>query len=143
MFAKLKEKFSGSVNKYSGRKDFLEAVCAACALIAAADGEVEDEEVTQTVKGIASNPNLSGSFSSREIEATAEAMLKRAQGGRVGRAGLFKEIEDIASDHDMAETVLLTALDVADSDGQVEPQEKEVLSKIAQKLGLNLASYDV
>lgn len=142
MFAKLKEKFSGSVNKYSGRKDFLEAVCAACALVSAADGEVEDEEVAQTIKGIASNPNLAGAFSSREIEATAEAMLKRAQGGRVGRAGLFKEIEDIAADHDMAETVLLTALDVADSDGQVEPQEKEVLNKIAQKLGLNMANYD-
>lgn len=143
MFAKLKEKFAGSVNKYSGRKDFLEAVCAACALVAAADGDLEDSEIEQTVKGIASNPNLAGSFSTREIEATAEAMMKRAQAGRVGRSGLYKEIEDIKADHDMAETVLLTAMDVADSDGQVEPQEKAVLAEIAKRLSLNFANYDV
>jgi tellurite resistance protein len=141
VFNKLKNAFSGSVNKYSGKKDFLEAVCAACALVSAADGELEDAEIVQTVKGIASNPALAGAFSSREIEQTADAMCKRAQGGRVGRAGLFKELEDIASDKDMAETVLLTALDVADSDGEMEPAEKAVLEKIAQTFGLNLASY--
>lgn len=142
MFNKLKNAFSGSVNKYSGRKDFLEAVCAACALVSAADGELEDAEIAQTVKGISSNPALAGAFSSREIEQTADAMCKRAQGGRVGRAGLYKELEDIASDKEMAETVLLTALDVADSDGQIEPEEKKVLEKIAQTFGLNLANYD-
>lgn len=142
MFGKLKNAFAGSVNKYSGNKDFLEAVCAACALVAAADGELEDAEIAQTIKGIASNPALAGAFPTREIEQTADAMCKRAQGGRVGRAGLYKELEDIANDKDKAETVLLTALDVADSDGQVEPEEKKVLEKIAQTFGLNLANYD-
>jgi tellurite resistance protein len=142
MFGKFKSKFTGSVNKFSGNKDFLEAVCAACALVAAADGELEDAEIAQTIKGIASNPALAGAFPAREIEQTADAMCKRAQGGRVGRAGLYKELEDIAADKDKAETVLLTALDVADSDGQVEPEEKKVLEKIAQTFGLNLANYD-
>lgn len=141
MFNKLKNAFAGKVNKYSGKKDFLEAVCAACALVAAADGELEDAEIAQTIKGIQSNPELAGAFPSREIEQTADQMLKRAQGGRVGRNGLFKELEDIASDKDMSETVLLTALDVADSDGEMEPAEKAVLEKIAQTFGLNLASY--
>lgn len=141
MFNKLKNAFAGKVNKYSGKKDFLEAVCAACALVSAADGELEDAEIVQTIKGISSNPQLAGAFPSREIEQTADAMCKRAQGGRVGRAGLFKELEDIASDKEMAETVLLTALDVADSDGQIEPEEQKVLEKIAQTFGLSLASY--
>jgi tellurite resistance protein TerB len=141
VFNKLKNAFAGKVNKYSGKKDFLEAVCAACALVAAADGDLEDAEIAQTIKGIQSNPELAGAFPSREIEQTADQMLKRAQGGRVGRNGLFKELEDIASDKDMAETVLLTALDVADSDGEMEPAEKAVLEKIAQTFGLNLASY--
>ncbi|NTF35535.1 tellurite resistance TerB family protein [Agrobacterium rubi] len=142
MFAKIKEKLSGSVNKYSGRKDFLEAVCAASALVAAADGDVSDAEVNQTIKAITSNAQLSGAFNTRDIETTADAMLKRAQGGRVGRAGLFKEIEDIKADHDMAETVLLSALDVADHGG-IDDKEKEVLGKIASALGLTLANYDV
>ena len=142
MFAKLKEKLSGSVNKYSGRKDFLEAVCAASALVAAADGDVSDAEVDKTVKAITSNAQLSAAFKTAEIERTADAMLKRAQGGRVGRAGLYKEIEDIKADHDMGETVLLSALDVADHGG-IDAKEREVLAKIASTLGLNLANYDV
>lgn len=142
MFGALKAKLSGGVNKFSGRKDFLEAVCAACALVAAADGDVSDAEVDQTVKAITSNAALAAAFKGNEIERTADAMLKRAQGGRVGRSGLYKEIEDAANDHDMAETVLLSALDVADHGG-IDANEKEVLSKVAQKLGLNLSSYDV
>lgn len=142
MFAALKAKLSGGVNKYSGRNDFLEAVCAASALVAAADGNVSDAEVDQTIKAITSNANLSANFRTQEIERTADAMLKRAQGGRVGRSGLFKEIEDVAPDHEMAETVLLSALDVADHGG-IDEKEKAVLGSIAQRLGLNIANYDV
>jgi tellurite resistance protein TerB len=142
MFSALKAKLSGGVNKYSGRNDFLEAVCAASALVAAADGDVSDAEVDQTIKAITSNANLSANFRTQEIERTADAMLKRAQGGRVGRSGLFKEIEDVAADHDMAETVLLSALDVADHGG-IDEKEKAVLASIAQRLGLNITNYDV
>ncbi|MFN6983449.1 MAG: TerB, partial [Rhizobium oryzihabitans] len=60
--------------------------------------------------------------------------------GRVGKAGLFKEIEDIKADHDMSETVLLVALDVADSGG-ISDDEKAVLAKIASTVGLDLAKY--
>lgn len=142
MFASIKAKLSGGVNKYSGRKDFLEAVCAASALVAAADGDVSDAEVDQTVKAVSSNASLSAAFKPSEIERTADAMLKRAQGGRVGRSGLYKELEDIANDHEMSETVLLSALDVADHGG-IDDKEKAVLAQIAQRLGLNIANYDV
>jgi tellurite resistance protein TerB len=142
MFAALKSKLTGSVNKFSGRKDFLEAVCAASALVAASDGDISDQEVEQTVKAVSSNASLAAAFKASEIERTADAMLKRAQGGRVGRAGLYKELEDIANDNEMAETVLLSALDVADKGG-ISAEEKGVLAKIAQTLGLNLANYDV
>lgn len=138
-----KSKFGGAVNKYSGRKDFLEAVCASCALIAAADGDVSDAEVEKTVKVIASNPKLSGSFASREIELSADAMLKRAQAGRSGRVGLYKEIDDIASDPEMAETVYVAALDVAESSGGIDEKEKAVLLNIAQRLKIDTKQYDV
>jgi len=140
MFAKLKERFTGTVSKFSGRKDFLEAVCAAAALVASADGTVSDEEINATIKSITSNAALSGAFSSREIETTAERMLQRANGGRVGRNGLYKEIEDIRADTEMCETVLLTALDVADSGG-IDDKEKAILGEIAKRLGLSLEKY--
>lgn len=142
MFAKLKEKFTGNVNKFSGRKDFLEAVCAASALVAAADGDISDAEVDAAIKAVASNASLAAAFPQREIEQVADAMLKRAQGGRVGRSGLYKEIGDIRSDAEMAEVALLSALDVADNGG-IDEKERAVLARIASELGLNLANYDV
>lgn len=143
MLSKLKERFTGTVNKYSGNKDFLEAVCAASALIAAADGEVEDSEVAQIIKSITANPKLSGSFDARQIETTAETMIRRAQSGRAARLGLYAEIGDISKDIEMAETVVGIAYDIAEADGEIEPQEKLVIEKIAQQLKVDLKKFDV
>ncbi len=137
ILGKLTEKIQGLVAKFSGRKDFLEAVCAATALVASADGEVSDSEIAATTKSIMSNPVLTKAFKVKDIEVCIDTMLKRAQSGRAGRAGLYREIEDIRSDAVMAETVYLTAVDISEADGKVEAREKEVLHQIATKLSVN------
>ena len=134
--------FTGSVAKVSGKKDFLEAVCAAAALIAVADGEIEDDEVKATTKAIVANKALAG-FDSRTIEATAQSMFDRASQGRVGKVGLWKEIDDVSSDADMCEAVYVTALDISESDGEIEPAEKAILDKLAQTLKIDPKKYDV
>lgn len=139
MFGKLfGKKAEAAVQKFSGRTDFLEAVCAAAALIAAADGEIEDSEVKSTVKAVKANKSLAGGFDQGTIEACINKMLDRASGGRVGRMGLWAEISEVASDADMAEAVVLTALDVAESDGEVEPEEQKVLERLAKDLSIDL-----
>lgn len=144
MFAALKNKLTGSVAKLNGNTDFLEAACAAVALISAADGDVSDAEIEAGVKAVVSNAILAGAFSSSQIERTAEAMLKRAQGGRVGRAGLYKEIDEARAkdgeSNELSETILLTALDVADQGG-IDEAETKVLEQIAQRLKLDLKKY--
>lgn len=141
IFDKLKSTLTGGVNKFSGRKDFLEAVCAGAALVAAADGDISDDEIDAATKAVSSNRNLSAAFPSREIETTMETMLKRAQGGRVGRNGLYVEIEEITSDAEAAETVLATVLDVAEADGSISDQERAVVDRIANKLRLDVKNY--
>ena len=141
MFAKLKSLVEGSANKFVRNKDYLEAVLAAAALIAVADGEIEEKEELAIIKAIGANATLSAAWSSREIEAMAQKMLDRAKGGRMGQNGLYQEIEDVAKNPDMAEAVLLMALDVSEGDGEIEPQEKVVLEKLAGRLGLNLSKY--
>lgn len=141
--AGLKEKLSGSIKKISGRTDFLEAVCASCALVASADGEISDSEIKMTTDIIKNNPTLSSAFKATQIEKCADTMLKRAQGGRSGRFGLYKEIEEISADASMAEIVYLAALDVAEADGKFEASEKKVLKEIANKLGINEAAMMV
>ena len=143
MFGKLKNKLGKAARKFDGRIDFLEAVCASCALVAAADGEVSDEEVKATINAIKANAVLAEGFKQKIIEQTADKMLKRAQSGRTGRLGLYKEIEDIDANEEMAEVVYLAALDIAESDGAIEGEEKNVLDKIAQRLGVNPANLEV
>ena len=139
MFGKLfGKKAEAAVQKFSGRTDFLESVCAAAALVAAADGEIEDTEVKATVKAVKANKSLAGGFDQGTIEATINKMLDRAGGGRVGRAGLWDEIREIAKDPEMAQAVVLTALDVAEGDGEIEPEEKVVLDRLAKELSVDL-----
>lgn len=143
MFSDWKAKLSGGLKKVSGKKDFLEAVCAAAALTAAADGEITDAEIATATKVVGSNPTLTAAFKTNEIERTTDTMLKRAQAGRTGRMGLYKEIEQVASSPDMAETVYLCALDIAETDGNVGPEEKKVLAEIAKRLGVNQNAMNV
>jgi tellurite resistance protein TerB len=142
MFKGLKEKLSGSAKRMSGRTDLLEAVCAGAALVAAADGDIDDAEVEATIKAVTANETLNTAFAANAINGCIERMLDRANGGRVGKLGLYKEIEDVAGNAEEGEIVLLTAMDIADADGSVDPSEKAVLEKIASKLGLKLSNYD-
>jgi tellurite resistance protein TerB len=138
MLGFLKNALGSKVSKFSGQTDFLEAVCASCALVAAADNDISDAEVASVMKTIAANPALQGGFSPREIEQCAETMLKRAQGGRMGKMGLYREIEQAASDPDKAEAIILAALDVAESDGDIGPEEMAVLVKIGEKVRVDV-----
>ncbi len=133
------KKAEAAVQKFSGRTDFLEAVCAGAALIAAADGEIEDSEVDATVKAVMANKALATGFDKLTIDKTINAMLDRAGGGRVGRNELRKEVLEIAKDPEMAEAVILTALDVAEADGEIEPAEQKALEALAKDLGVDLA----
>lgn len=143
LLKKWKEKLTGSIKKLSGRKDFLEAVCAACALVAAADGEISDDEIKAATKSVSSNPTLTSAFKPGDIDKTIDSMLKRAGSGRTGRMGLYKEIEDLAGDLEMGEMVYLVALDVAEGGGSIGDKEKEVLTNIAKKFGINEKAMQV
>lgn len=138
---KAKKDVSKSMAKFSGRTDFLEAVCASCALVATADGSVSSDEKKNAIKVVSTNPQLAAAFKTQEIEKTLDTMLTRAEAGRTGRMGLYKEIDQISVDDEMKETVYLTALDIAETDKNVGDQEREVLTQLAKRLGLNPDNY--
>lgn len=140
MLKMFKDALGSKAQKFSGKTDFLEAVCAASALVAAADGDISDDELKSAMSAVKANAILSAGFDVRTIETTMDKMCSRAV-GRVGKAGLKQEIREAASrDPDMGETVLLVALDVADSGG-ISDAETKVLTEIAQEVGLDLQRY--
>jgi tellurite resistance protein len=141
MFAQLKQRLSGAMNKVAGNKDFLEGVCAACALVAAADGTVDDSEIQIAVANVTGNATLNGSFTKQEIAMTMESMLKRT-GTRTGKLGLYTEIGEATAKIGAGEVIYLAALDVAEADGTIDDEEQAVLTKIAERCGVDRGALE-
>lgn len=143
MFGALKKAFGAGAREvqanYSQNKDYLEAVCAASALVAFADGELEEVEKSKVISLLSNHSTLGKMYDRPTIENTAEVMFKRAKDSS-GRQSLARELDDIkgrADGKQMAEDVYLIAVDVSAADGEVEPEEKVVLEKIAKRLGVD------
>jgi tellurite resistance protein TerB len=129
---------------YSQNKDYLEAVCAASALVAMADGELEDSEKSKVISLLSSHATLGKMYDRATIEATADTMFKRSKDSS-GRQSLARELDDIKGRADamqMAEDVYLIAVDVSMADGQMEDEEKAVLVKIAARLGVDPSKFE-
>lgn len=143
MFGKLKERLSGGAKKLQGKTDLLEGICAMCALVAAADGEIEDSEVGAALEALTSHTLIGAAFGSSEIERAFDAQLKRANGGHAGKLALKREIEEMKAKNasDELEMAFMIALDVSLSDGEMEPEERVVLEDLGKRLGLSLSSY--
>lgn len=142
MLKNLLAKATGAKERLSGRTDLLEAVCASAAWVAAADGSIEDYEIESCMDAVTNHEILGTAFSSSQISACVDSMLKRAGGGRAGVHGLQKEIKDVVNEtEENRELILLIALDVADNDG-IEDKERIVLEKISGLLGLKLSDYE-
>lgn len=147
MFGGLKRAFGAGAREvaadYSKNRDYLEAVCAAAALVAFADGDLEDTERSKVIKLVTGHPTLGKMYQQTVIENTIDEMFKRAKDG-AGRQQLARELNDIKGRPEgaqMAEDVYLIAADVAAADGEVEQKEEEVLKKIATLLGVDPSKF--
>lgn len=130
--------------EYGQNKDFLEGVCAAAALVSAADGEIEDAERTKVIAVISGHKTLGAIYSQNDIQTVADEMFKRAKDGS-GRIQLARELDDVRSKPNgrhMAEDIYAIARDIASADGEVEPKEQEVLAKIASRLQVDPKAFD-
>lgn len=136
-FDRFKSVATSGANRLSGNADFLEAVCAASALVAAADGSVDDGEVVQVIESVQNNPTLSAAYSAGQIE---DEMLKQVKKTKTpsGRVGLARELSDVAGkDAALRQDVFLVAADVAYADGSVSAPEQAALDRIATALGVD------
>ncbi|WP_064702640.1 tellurite resistance TerB family protein [Halomonas caseinilytica] len=121
-------------------RDLMEAIVGGCLLIAAADGEIEQEETDKLDQLLRSNQRLQG-FGG-EITQTIQRFRDQLEAGfQVGRLQILREIGDIASDREHAEEVLVNMITIAGSDGEFEDEEVVVIKEVAGKLGLNPTDY--
>jgi len=141
VFNNLRKSADKALNpEYAKNKDFLEAACALCASVAAADGNIEESERDATVTILTTHPKLGTLYSTQEIKSCAETMFSRAV-TNMGRLSLQRELDDIkGKGQDMAQDVYMIALDVAGADGNVGEDEEKVLERFATRLGVDVRS---
>jgi tellurite resistance protein TerB len=59
-----------------------------------------------------------------------------------GKQSLARQLDDIKGNSQMCEDVYLIAADIANSDGELEPAEKETLAKIAKRLNVDVSKFE-
>jgi tellurite resistance protein TerB len=137
MFSKLAGKLFRGAKKVENR-DLMEAIVGGGLLVAAADGEIEKDELNKLEKLIAGNENLK--HFGADIGKTIRRFSDLLEGDfLVGRSKILREIRDIAGNDDHVEDVVLNVLAIAKADGEVEPEERKVIEEIARELGYRLS----
>jgi tellurite resistance protein len=123
--------------------DILEAYCAGAALMATADGQVEDSEKGKAIRIISAAKDLKGLFGNDVIERTFDAFCKKAVDS-AGRQDLIEEFEDLKRQPDsqkMRDRIFLVCKDIAKADGEIEPPEQKRLDVIARLLDVDQAKF--
>lgn len=121
-----------AINAFSGNRDFLEGMAAGCALTAAAEGGIDDQEYDATLLVIKSNSAIAAGFGISEIESVFGRMAPKTA-TRSGKAELKEEIRQVIERDKtgkMGQAIVLACLDVADSGG-IGAEEEKVMREIA------------
>jgi len=119
--------------------DFRDAVLSICAMVAAADGVIAQEERDKVKRLIMSNEALSN-FTPSDLGKQFEAYIPKALDD-FGILDLEKIVGKLRGKADEADMAVKIGIIIANSDGDFAASEKKVMVAIIKKLGLNAADY--
>lgn len=140
-FDKAKEFAAGAKTQVArfNNATFKEATMAVCALMAAADGEVEPKEIESTAQLIAGNDMLSV-FPPSELEATFKKFCGMAT-QPFQRIELVGYVRKLKGNVEQSHLAIGVALVIANADGQFEPAEQRVVGELCGVLDLPASEY--
>lgn len=139
MFGKKVNEGKAEMAKVQNR-DLMQAIVGGALLVAYADGECEDADLAKLDKTISALPELQH-FGS-EISDTINTFRQQFDTGfRIGRQKAMKEIEDLKASPDEKMLCFNVMVTIAESDGEIEPEEVRVLKEVASMLGINLRDF--
>lgn len=145
----LKSAFTSGVKElnkeYGKTNDFLNGVCASCALIAFADGTCEDSEKKKAMDVLTGHTQLSAIYQRAQIENALNSALSHAQTAS-GKQELARQLDAVLSvpnGQQMAEDVYLVAVDVASANSHhsIGEDEQRVLDKLANRLKVDPSKF--
>lgn len=120
-------------------KDLVEAVVSGSLLVAFADGNCDDSEISALESILASDEQFD-SWRSEIPGLISKYAGKFSAGYKLGKLSALREIGDLKSTQKDAELALVCIITVAEQGG-IDDKEKAVLNEIAVALGLRLDTY--
>lgn len=124
------DKLSGGPDE--GPLNKQEAFAAVMLAVSAADGNVSDEEVEDVV-GRFTRMRLFSDMGTSQLTAMTGRLFRLLKKG--GSEELIRRGAPVLP-HDLRETAFAVAVDMAFSDGSVEEEEKRLIERLQQELGL-------
>jgi tellurite resistance protein TerB len=139
---KARATLSTEVGKFKNRS-FMEATAAACAMIAAADGEVSPAEKMKMSGFINNSPELKVFKLSDVIVAFNDSVGKFEFDFQIGQAEALKVISKIKGNDGASRLLVRVACAIGASDGNFDDKEKAACRQICLELSLNPADFEL
>ena len=122
-------------------KDFLEAVVAGCALVAAADGKIDDSE-KETMAGFIQRNDALKVFDMAQVITNFNKFTGNFEfNAMVGKAEALRAIHKIKSNGEAARLLIRVCCAIGMADGDFDAGEKAAVKEICLELGLNPSEF--
>jgi len=135
-----KRKAQELFNRYKSQ-DVLDAVVAACALVAMADGYLDASERQKMIEFVHQSEELRV-FDTNKVIQKFNLFVSRIENDRItGRAEAFRALGKIRTKPEIARLVARYCIAIGYADGNFDNNEKQMVSDICHELGLNPAEF--
>lgn len=130
------------VSKFKNR-EFMEAVVAGCAIVAAADGDVSSQEKQKMIGFMQSSDELKAFRIEDVIKFFNQVSAKFDFDRDIGRAEALKVIGRLKKNEAAARIMVRVCCIIGASDGSFDEAEKKAVRGICTELGLNPADFEL
>ncbi len=141
-FQDAKDQLVSQVKQFKN-KDFSNATMAVCALVAAADGDIDSKERRKTAGFIASNQMLSV-FDVSKLQETFNGYCdKLTKDFEFGKIDLLQVVSKLKKNEAQARAAVQVGVIIGHADGSFDEDEKAVVREICRTLGLEPMDFDL
>ncbi|MDB9538806.1 tellurite resistance TerB family protein [Anabaenopsis tanganyikae CS-531] len=124
-------------------KEFMDAIVAGCALVAAADGHIHSTEKQKMAGFIARSEELRVFEMNDVIERFNYFVSGFEFDSDIGKEQALKAISKFKNNSDAAKLLIIVCCSIGSADNNFEESEKQVVREICQNLSLNPLEFQL
>jgi len=140
--AAARTRMAEEISKYKNR-EFMEAVVAGCALVAAADGDISASEKQKMIGFIQNSDELKVFDMTLVIDTFSKICGKFEFDAAIGKAEALKLIGKLRSKTDAARLLVRVCCAVGNADGTFDSDEQAACRTICNELNLSPSDFDL